>query len=234
MKREAEIERRESNIEEKENVLNQEIAKQKKTVSVKLAEEKYKLQSEIKKQLAQHDREFEERKGKLETEFKKQKDGNNKRMADLENERDKLLEHATQSKEVMKLQGTKLEEAVEQCDVLKRAKDSVKSENKLLEMGLESIKQEFALTSKSKEHLCVVLPHDPSFILHADKIQQAKVRRNTSPDQGNLLALFQRLGRMGNLRSIFFTVLADFMSGPCKSTRRASFSRRYFCVSPNR
>jgi hypothetical protein len=49
----------------------------------------------------------------------------------------------------------KLEKTTEQCDVLERAKDSVKRDKQALEEELEMMRKEFALSAKSKDYLYV-------------------------------------------------------------------------------
>jgi chromosome segregation ATPase len=152
-KTKTEIERKQAEIEKDRQSLDQEVAKQKKRVSVAMEEEKHKLESESAKRLTQHDKSFDKRKKELEAEFAKQKDENNRRVTDLESERDRLRAAVEESKQRMKIQGEKLEKADELCDVLTRAKDSVKSDKKVLEKELDMMKKEFALSSKSKDHL---------------------------------------------------------------------------------
>lgn len=55
----------------------------------------------------------------------------------------------------IEVQAKELEKTTEQCDVLERAKDSVKGDKKALEKELEMMKKEFALNPRPKEYLYV-------------------------------------------------------------------------------
>ena len=191
-KAKTEIERKQSEIEKDKQWLDQEIAKQKKRVSVAMEEEKHKLVNEMAKLLTQHGKSFDKRKKELEDGFVKQRDENSRRVSDLESERERLRAAVEESKKTMQIQGEKLEQAVEQCDVLKRAKDSVKVDNKALERELDMMKKEFALSSKSKDYLYVYWPCSQRYIILI-KFSKRKLAEIQSRIEGISLKYFNDL-----------------------------------------
>lgn len=154
-KTKAEIERKAAEIEKEKQDLDQEKAKQEKRVSVAIAEERHKLQVEFEKLLTQHGDSNKKRKEELEDEFARKRDGNDKRVTMLEAENEQLSTTVRQQKMTIEAQVKQLAKVTEQCDVLERAKDSVKRDKQAREKELEIMKQEFALSSKSKDYLYV-------------------------------------------------------------------------------
>jgi hypothetical protein len=60
-----------------------------------------------------------------------------------------------EQKRKIEVQAKELENTTEQCDVLERAKNSVKEDKKALEKELGMMKKEFALNPKPKDYLYV-------------------------------------------------------------------------------
>lgn len=56
-------------------------------------------------------------------------------------------------KKTIEVQSRELEKATEQCDVLERAKNSIKGEKRDREIEIEMLKKEFGLNSKPTEYL---------------------------------------------------------------------------------
>ena len=154
-KTKAKIECKQAEIEKEKQELEQEKAKQEKRVSVAMAEERLKLRNEFEKLLTLYSQSYDKRKEELEDEFAKQKDENNKRVTAAEAERNKLWTTVEKQKRTIQVQVEKLEKTTEQCDVLERAKDSVKRDKQAREAELEMMKKEFALSPKSKDYLYV-------------------------------------------------------------------------------
>jgi chromosome segregation ATPase len=154
-KTKAKIERKEADLEKERREIDLEKAKQEKRVTVATAEERLKLENEFKKLLTEHGQSYDKRKEELEDEFMKQKDDNNRRVTALEAKKKQLWTTVEEQKRTIEVQVEKLEKTTEQCDVLERAKDSVKRDKQAREMELQMIKKEFALNPKSKDYLYV-------------------------------------------------------------------------------
>jgi len=155
LKAEEKIEHEKTEIEKGKKELEQDKAKQEKRITTTIAQERLKLRSEIDKLILEQDQSHEKRKTELEDEFAKQREENNRRVAALEAENKQLLTTVEQQKKIIEAQVKELGKSNEQCDVLERAKDSVKRDKLALETELEMMKTEFALSPKSKEHLYV-------------------------------------------------------------------------------
>jgi chromosome segregation ATPase len=149
------LERKRVKIEEEKNELDQEKGKLEKRVSMATAEERHKLTREVETLRAQQTEKYEQRVKELEAEFARKKDENDRRVTALEAEKGQLSTTVEKQKRTVETQGKKLKKITEQCDVLERAKDSVKRDKQALEEELEMMKKEFALTPKSKDYLYV-------------------------------------------------------------------------------
>ncbi len=150
-----EIERKREEIDEEKRELNQEKAKLEKRVSAATAEERHKLNREVEALTTQHTEKYKKRREELEAEFARKKDENDRRVTALEAENERLSTAVEKQKRTIETQVKKLEKTAEQCDVLERAKDSVKRDKQALEEELEMIKKEFALSPISKDYLYV-------------------------------------------------------------------------------
>jgi chromosome segregation ATPase len=124
-----------------------------------MAEEKLKLKTEFDKLLAQHSESHDKRKKDLEDEFTRRKEEGGRRVAALEAEKSKLWATAEDQKRTIEGQVAELGKIEEQCDVLERAKDSVKQEKKDLKVEIETTRKEFALDPKPISHLYIFWPH---------------------------------------------------------------------------
>ena len=149
----ADIERKQAEIERERELLDQDIAKQKKRALLAAEEEKRKLEDELKTRSAQQEKIMKNRTEELEDGFKKQAAENNKRVTSLESERDRLRKTVKDSKGAMELQMKELKKVTEQCEVLEIAKNTFKKEKKTVEKELEMTKKEFSLNSKSVDYL---------------------------------------------------------------------------------
>jgi hypothetical protein len=98
----------------------------------------------------------------LEEKFAEQEDQNSRRVNALEIVKTQLLTKLEKQEEKIIIQAKDLEKSTEQCDVLERAKDSIKREKKACETELRSMKEEFALSASSKEHLYFYPPPSPT------------------------------------------------------------------------
>jgi chromosome segregation ATPase len=155
LKTEEMIEHQKEEIKKERQELEQEKAKQEKRIAAIIAEERHELRQEVDKLVTKHGRSHDTRKRELEDEFAKQRDENDRRVSALEADNKQLSTAVKEQKEANEAQAKKLEKTTEQCDVLERAKDSVKREKQVLEKELEMMKKEFALSPKSKEYLYV-------------------------------------------------------------------------------
>jgi chromosome segregation ATPase len=142
-------------IEQERKMLDQERAKLEKRVNAAMAEERHKLRSEFDILITQHGQSHDKRKKELEDEFRAQREENNRRLTLLETENSQLSTTMEEQKNTIGDLRKQLEKTTEQCDVLERAKDSVKKDKLAIERELEMMKREFALSPKSKEYLCV-------------------------------------------------------------------------------
>lgn len=152
-KAKAQIESQQAEIEKEKKELGQEKTKQEKRISVAIAEERVKLKTEFEKLLTQHGESYDKRKKELEDEFTRRKEEGGKRVAALEAEKSKLWATVEEQKRTIEGQMVDLEKLTDQCDVLERAKDSFKKEKRDLEIEIESMRQEFALSPKSINYL---------------------------------------------------------------------------------
>jgi chromosome segregation ATPase len=157
MKRKSEqsIEQERQEIEIERTELEQEKEKLDKRVTTSIAEEKLKFKSELDELLLKHGQSHEKRRTELEEEFAKKKEENDRRVAALEAANQQLSATVKQLKEKIVSQTKELEDSVEQCDLLKRAKDSIKKEKVDLDTELKMVKKEFSLSLKSKDYLYV-------------------------------------------------------------------------------
>lgn len=142
-------------IELERQELEQEKAKLEKRVTTTIAEERVKLRKEFDKLVTEHGQSHDKRKKELEDELSAKMEENNRRVTDLENENRRLSTTAEKLRVKVDDQAKKLNEVGEQCYVLERAKDSIKRDLLDRENELDMQKREFALSSKSKEHLYV-------------------------------------------------------------------------------
>jgi chromosome segregation ATPase len=142
-------------IEQERQELEQEKAKLEKRVTTAIAEERHKLRKEFDKLVIEHGQSYDKRKKELEDEFAAQREENNRRVTALEAENGQLSTTVEKQEATVENQAKKLEKTIEQCDVLERAKDSIKRELLDREMELDMLKREFALSPKSKEYLYV-------------------------------------------------------------------------------
>jgi len=149
------IEHEKTEIEKGKKELEQDKAKQEKRIATTIAEERLKLKSEVEKLVLEQGQNHEKRRTELEEGFAKQREENNRQTAALKAENKKLLTTVEQQKKKIADQAKELGKSIELCDVLERAKDSVKRDKLAVETELEMMKTEFALSPKSKEHLYV-------------------------------------------------------------------------------
>jgi hypothetical protein len=94
----------------------------------------------------------------LEEKFAEQEDQNSRRVNALEIVKTQLLTKLEKQEEKIIIQAKDLEKSTEQCDVLERAKDSVKREKMACETELRLMKEKFALSASSKDHLYFYTP----------------------------------------------------------------------------
>jgi chromosome segregation ATPase len=149
------IDRERVKIEAEKKDLDQEKGKLEKRVSMATAEEKHKLSLEVKTLKEKHTEEYKARMKELEAEFARKRDENDRRVTALVAENGQLSTTVEKQKRTVETEGKKLENITEQCDVLERAKNSVKRDKQALEEELEMMKKEFALTPKSKDYMYV-------------------------------------------------------------------------------
>lgn len=153
MTRDANIVGREKELDKRDKELGQEKLKQEKRVAAVIAEERLKLTNEYNELTKQLVQSCDERKKKLDDESAAAKVKNDRSVIALEDEKQQLLRKIEEENRTVKAQSEKLKHIIEQCDVLERAKNSVKSEMRVLNMELGQIRKLFALESKSKEYL---------------------------------------------------------------------------------
>jgi hypothetical protein len=153
------IETQQAEIKREKQELDQEKAKQEKRVSMKIAEERVKLKIEFEKLVMQQDESHNKRKKELEDEFSKHKEGNGKRIAIFETERNKLRATAKERESTIEIQTVKLGKLEEQYDILERAKNSFKKEKEDLATEIETMKKEFALNPNPISYLYVFWGH---------------------------------------------------------------------------
>lgn len=158
-KAKANIISQQAEIEKEKKELAQERTKQEKRVSAVIAEERLKLKTEFDTLVTRQGESHDKRKKELEDECSRRKEESGKRVATLEAEKNKLLATAQEQKRTIEVQLAELDKIKEQCDVLERAKNSVKKEKKDLEAEIEAMKQEFALSPKSITYLYVFWPY---------------------------------------------------------------------------
>lgn len=152
-KAKASIEQKTAELQKERAALDQEISKQEKRVTMAIAEGKHNLQSEYEKLTKQHGRSYDERRKELEGEFSSRREENEKVATSLKAERQQLLATVDKQKKTIEIQSRELEKATEQCDVLERAKNSIKREKRDRETEIEMLKKEFGLNSKPAEYL---------------------------------------------------------------------------------
>jgi chromosome segregation ATPase len=158
-------------IEKKKEELDQDKAKQEKRFTATIAEEKLKFQTELQKFTEEQSQTYKKRRADLEDEFSQKTKANDKTITELANEKKQLQKALEEQKKAMeeqrttmkieleerntamKFQSKKLDEYIDQCDLLRRAKDSFKSDKLAREKELEMMKEEFALNSKPKDYL---------------------------------------------------------------------------------
>jgi chromosome segregation ATPase len=139
-----EMERKWEEIGKEKKELGQEKTKLEKRVSMATAEERHEIA-----------RKHEECRKELEDEFARKREENDRRVTALEAENERLSTTVEKQERKIETQVQELKKTTEQCDVMERAKDSVKNEKLILEEELEMMKQEFALSPKSKDYLYV-------------------------------------------------------------------------------
>lgn len=149
----ADIERQKAEIEQERQLLDQDIAKQKKRALLAAAEEKRSLDEKSETLSAEQEKSTKKRMKELEDEFSKKSDENNRRVTSLESERDQLRRTVEDSKRDMEIQREKLAKFTGLCEVQEIAIDTFKAQKKAAERELEMMKKEFALDSKSIDHL---------------------------------------------------------------------------------
>jgi chromosome segregation ATPase len=154
-KMEGEIEGERKGIEEEKKELEQKKAKLENRVSVAMAEERHELARNLKELTTQHTENYEKLRKELQDEFTRKRDENDRRVTTLVAENKQLSTIVEEQKRTIETHLKELGKTTEQCDVLERAKDSVKKEKRTLEKELEMMKKEFALSPKSKDYLYV-------------------------------------------------------------------------------
>jgi DNA repair exonuclease SbcCD ATPase subunit len=153
-------------INEQKEQLKQEREKERKRVELQLAEARHKLKEEFdkrtrehdesnEKRMREHDESNEKRMRELEIEFTQKRDENKTKAAAFEAEKERLLTAAKERDKKIEAQAEELENIKEQCDLLVRAKDSIREEKRQREIELKQVKEEFELDPPPIEYLYV-------------------------------------------------------------------------------
>ena len=135
--------------------LEQEKERQVKRVATATAEEKLKLKHEFDERTRDQNNAYEMRVKELDNEFTQKNAEIGSKIAALNANVERLLAVQEKMKTKMKSQADELEKVSEDNDLLKRAKDSIRSDMLAREKELDMLKSEFALKSKSVEYLYV-------------------------------------------------------------------------------
>jgi chromosome segregation ATPase len=141
-KAKVDIDRSWAEIKKSREKLDEEEIKQEKRVAAMVAQDRLKLKNEFEKLTKEYDRSYAERRKELEDEGILMKAEKKQLVATVE----------AQSKS-FEAQYKKLNGAVEQCDLWKRATESFKQEKHHLEKELQVIKDQLALKPKPQEYL---------------------------------------------------------------------------------
>lgn len=149
------IEHEKAVIEKGKQALEEEKIKLGKRVTTMIAEERHKLEDEVERCLAGHRQSHDKRMKELEDEFARQRDKNNGTVTALEANNERLLATVEEQERTIEAQRKELAKNLEQYDVVERAKDSFKADMLAREAELKTIKEEFALSSRSTDYLYV-------------------------------------------------------------------------------
>lgn len=140
-------------IEQEKQELEREKAKSEKRVVATMAEERGKLRGEFEKLINTHGQSHDKRKKELEAEFALLMDENNRRVIALDSDNKRLVTTMEEQRVANVALSLKLEKSTEYCDVLERAKDSIRNEKLAQEKEFKLMKMEFALSQKTKPYL---------------------------------------------------------------------------------
>lgn len=168
----ANIERRAAELQQKEDQLDQEKSKQERRVTMATAEERLKLKNQYEQLMKEQGRSYDDRRKELENEFSQKRDENNKLATALMAEKQELLAAVDKQNMLIEVQTENLKQTTEQCDTLKRAKDSVKMEMRDRERELAMMKEELGLNSKPEEYLYSIQTLPSYFILTGSSKQK--------------------------------------------------------------
>jgi chromosome segregation ATPase len=143
-KAKADIDQSWAEIKKTRDKLDEDEIKQEKRVAAMIAQDRLKLTNEFERLTKEYDRSYAERRKELEEESSRMKAEKKQLVATVE----------AQSK-TFEAQSKKLKDAVDQCDIWKRATESFKQEKQHLKKELQVIKEELALNPKPQEYVYV-------------------------------------------------------------------------------
>jgi len=155
LKTKAKIKHEFAEIQKGKQELEKEKAKQERRVAMATLEERHKLENEFGKLTTQHTVSYETRMKELEDKFAQKEVENARKITALEVEKKQLSTAVEELKKTIEVKSEELDKTTEQCDVLERAKDSIKRDKQAQDRELEVMKHEFALNHKSKDYLYV-------------------------------------------------------------------------------
>lgn len=115
------------------------------------AEQMNKREKELEKLKKELGKQYDNLRQQLERDVEKKKDEAEKKLADLEAAKRSLSEQIKDQKAMIETQKTKLKDAQDQYDILKRATDSFKKESQKWERKVKEIETEFAVQHHTEE-----------------------------------------------------------------------------------